>query len=82
MYCGINGGRTFERKATTSVKKGGGRIFEGGLIFGRLRYVQGAFPGFFSHAWVALASVLGTNFPSLAVRSRAGRAWERGLGAG
>ena len=35
------GGRTFERKApfaTTSFKKGGGRIFEGGLIFGRLRY--------------------------------------------
>ena len=36
------GGRTFERKApfaTTSFKKGGGCIFEGGLIFGRLRYV-------------------------------------------
>ena len=37
------GGRTFEIKApfaTTSFKKGGGggRIFEGGLIFGRLRY--------------------------------------------
>ena len=29
-------GRTFERKApfVTSFKKGGGRIFEGGLIYG------------------------------------------------
>ena len=35
------GGRTFERKA--SFKKGGGRIFEGGLIFRRLRYSDGLF---------------------------------------
>ena len=37
------GGYTFGRKAlfaTTSLKKGGGRIFEGGLIFGRLQYSQ------------------------------------------
>ena len=36
------GGRTFERKApfaTTPFKKGGGRIFKGGLIFGRLWYI-------------------------------------------
>ena len=39
-YCGINGGRTFKRKApfaTTSFIKWGGRIFEGGLI---LQYKQ------------------------------------------
>ena len=36
-------GRTFERRApfaTTSSKKGSGRIFEGGLIFGRLRFYR------------------------------------------
>ena len=35
------GGRTFKRKApfATLLKKGGGRTFEGGLIFGILRYI-------------------------------------------
>ena len=35
------GGHTFERKAPLQqlhLKKGGGRIFKGGLIFGRLQY--------------------------------------------
>ena len=43
MYCRINGWGYFgEKKAlfvpTSFKKKGGGRIFEGGLIFGRLWY--------------------------------------------
>ena len=43
MYCSINGGAYFQEKstlATISFKKGGGRIFEGGLIFGRLWYMS------------------------------------------
>ena len=37
------GGRAFERKApfaTNSLKKSGGCIFEGGLVFERLRYSE------------------------------------------
>ena len=41
MYCHINGWVYFERKAPfakTLLKKGGGHIFEGGLIFGYYGY--------------------------------------------
>ena len=33
------GGRTFEGKALFAIKKRGVHIFEGGVLFGRLRYV-------------------------------------------